>query len=91
MTRKHLSQLVLSMALASGLLLAAGVPQASADRDDKGACDSRLRGARERLDSDIAHHGDHSKQAERDRARLEQARRWCRDHHADWDHDKYDR
>ncbi len=90
MGKKYVGQLILSAALAGGLLVAAGAAPARVP-DDRGACESRLRTARARLDSDIAHHGDHSKQADRDRARMEEVRRWCRDHHADWDHDKYDR
>jgi len=90
METKFVTRLLLTATLAGGLLLAIGAP-AGAAPDNRSACDSRLQGARSRLDADIRSHGDHSKQADRDRARLEQARQWCKDHHADWDHDKYDR
>jgi len=61
-----------------------------ADHDNAGACRARLESSRNRLDQDVARHGDNSPRAQRDRERIEAARRWCKDHHADWDHDRYD-
>ncbi len=83
-------RLVLGAALAGGLLMA-GVPSPARTPDDKSACEARLRNARAKLDYDVQHHGDHSRQVDKDRAKMEQTRQWCRDHHSDWDHDKYDR
>ena len=87
--KSHICRIGLAAVFAGGLLFATGGP-AFADRDDASACHSRLESARVRLDRDIAHHGDNSPQARRDRDRLEAARRWCTDHHADWDHNRYD-
>jgi outer membrane murein-binding lipoprotein Lpp len=87
---KFISRLVLGAALAGGLIMA-GVPSPARTPDDRAAREARLRSAREKLDFDVQHHGDHSRQAEKDRAKMEQTRQWCRDHHSDWDHGKYDR
>ena len=84
---RGLLPLSLASGFASFLLLA--VP-ARADRDWSGDCHKRLEEARAKLDRDIARHGERSREVERDRDRMEDARRWCRDHHADWDHDRFD-
>jgi hypothetical protein len=46
--------------------------------------------AKIRLDRDLERHGERSRQVARDRDRLEDTRRWCREHHADWDHNRFD-
>jgi len=83
-----IARIALSGVLSVGLFaVTAGPALASPDN----ACEQRLESARGRLDKDVARHGDNSSQARHDRDRLEDARRWCRDRHQDWDHDKYDR
>ena len=85
-----LSRFALSCALAGGLTLAsAGI--ARADRDDRDDCHKRLEADRARVDRDITRHGEHSRQVDRDFERMDSDRQWCRDHNADWDHDRYDR
>jgi hypothetical protein len=61
------------------------------ERDYRQACESRLQSARVRLDEDMRRFGPRDRRVDRDRARLEQARQWCRSHKADWDHDRFDR
>ena len=68
---------VLAAALFGGLFLV-GVPQAHADRFND--CRERIDHAQARLDRDIARHGRFSRQADHDRARVEDARAWCRTH-----------
>jgi hypothetical protein len=84
-----LSRIILSAALGAGLVIAAGIP-ALANPDRDGDCHRRLEDARARLDRDAARFGERSRQVERDRDRMEDARRWCREHRADWDHDRFD-
>jgi hypothetical protein len=49
-----------------------------------------LEADRARIDRDSARHGERSSQVGRDVDKLEADRRWCRDHHADWDHSRFD-
>ena len=35
-------------------------------------------------------HGEHSRQVDSDVAKMDSDRQWCRDHKADWDHDRFD-
>lgn len=83
------TRIVLSSVVAGGLILAAGVP-AMADRDYKEDCHRRLEADRARIDRDTAKHGEHSGQVNNDMKRLDNDRRWCRNHKADWDHDRFD-
>lgn len=85
-----LGKLFVTSVLAGGLLLIAGPTRSLADKDWSNDCNQRLENARVKLDADIHRHGERSPQADRDRDRLENARAWCRDHHADWDHSKFD-
>jgi hypothetical protein len=87
-TRKYL-HFALNGIFAAGLLFAAGKP-ALAERDWSPSCRSRLEADRARIDRDAARRGEHSPQVRRDVERMESDRRWCRDHHADWDHDRFD-
>jgi hypothetical protein len=85
--KTKLARLGLSLALASSFALAA----TSAFADDyRDACHKRLENAKAKLDHDAARHGPDSPQVDHDRAKLEDARQWCRDHHADWDHSQFD-
>jgi hypothetical protein len=88
--KQFLSRMILTTALGGGLFLASAAVPALADRDWSDDCHKRLEEARARLDRDVARHGEQSRQVERDRVRMEDARRWCRDRHADWDHDRFD-
>lgn len=80
------ARLGLSLALASSLLLIASSTRA----DDRDACRRRLESARAKIDHDAARHGPDSPQVHHDREKMEAARQWCRDHHADWDHSQFD-
>ena len=88
-TKNNLVRITLSGLFAAGLLLAAGKP-ASAEKDWGLNCRDRLEAARARIDRDVARHGENSVQVRRDVDRMEDTRRWCRDHHADWDHSRFD-
>ncbi len=88
-----LSRVILSAALGAGLVIAAGAPALASpdpERDWAQDCHRRLEDARVRLDRDAARYGERSGKVERDRDKLEDARRWCRQHRADWDHDRFD-
>ena len=87
--RKLWTRMALSTALAGGLLLAVGAP-ARADRDRREDCHKRLEADRNRIDRDSARRGEHSRQVDRDVQRMDADRRWCSDHKADWDHDRFD-
>jgi hypothetical protein len=80
----------LSSVLAGGLLLVAGASPARADRDWKDDCHKRLEADRAKIDRDVARHGERSPQVQHDVARMDATRQWCRDHKADWDHDRFD-
>jgi hypothetical protein len=86
---KILSRVLLTTALAGGLALAVG-PSLSAEPDYGNACHQRLENDRARIDHDAARHGNGSPQVNRDVARMDQDRQWCRDHKADWDHSRFD-
>ena len=86
---KNIAKIILGSALAIGLTLPMGI-STSADRDWGPACRNRLESARAKIDRDVARHGENSRQVERDRERLEEARQWCRSHHSDWDHGRFD-
>ena len=88
-SNKIWSRMVLSSALAGGLMLAFG-GAARADRDWKEDCHRRLDADRARIDRDVARHGEHSRQVDADVNRMQDDRHWCKDHKADWDHDKFD-
>jgi hypothetical protein len=89
---KHLIRIVLGGALALGLTIPIGMAgiATAAGRDDGDACHQRLQDAKAKIDHDAAKYGPDSSRVERDRAKMDQARQWCRDHHADWDHTQFD-
>lgn len=88
--KQFLGRVILTAALGGGLLLSSAAIPAMADRDWTNDCHKRLEDAKARLDHDAARFGEHSPRVDRDRDRLEDARKWCRDHHADWDHSQFD-
>ena len=83
------TRMALITALAVGLLLAVGAP-ARADRDWGKSCRERLEADRARIDKDASKFGEHSRQVDRDIQRMDNNRKWCRDHKADWDHGRFD-
>ena len=83
------ARMALTTVLAGGLLLAVGAP-ARADRDWGKSCRERLEADRARIDKDAAKHGENSRQVAGDVQRMENNRKWCRDHKADWDHGRFD-
>ena len=70
-------------------MLTAGAP-AYADKDWGISCRNRMEAARARIDHDAARHGKNGPQVRRDVNKMEDTRRWCRDHYADWDHARFD-
>jgi hypothetical protein len=86
---KVLSQVALTTALAGGLVFAFGT-SLRAEPDYGDACHQRLENDRARIDHDAARHGDHSRQVDHDVDRMNADRQWCRDHHSDWDHSRFD-
>ncbi len=89
MKNKLWSRVILTGVMASGLVLAFG-SAARADHDWKGDCQHRLDTDRARIDRDAARHGEKSRQVSNDVAKMDGDRQWCRDHKADWDHDRFD-
>ena len=88
-SKQYWSRMVLTGALAGGFLLAFG-STARADRDRNDECHRRLESDRARIDRDVSRHGEHSRQVDNDVAKMDATRQWCKDHKADWDHDKFD-
>jgi hypothetical protein len=86
---KYLFRVAIGGVLAAGLLFATGKP-ASGDKDWGPSCRDRLEAARVKVDRDVARHGEKSPQVRRDVEKMEATRRWCREHHADWDHPRFD-
>ena len=89
MDAKLWNRIVLTSALAGGLLLAFGSP-ARADKDWSEDCHRRLEADRARIDRDVERHGEQSHQVANDVARMDATRQWCKDHKTDWDHSRFD-
>ena len=87
--KKLWTRMALTTALAGGLLLSMGAP-AWADKDWGKSCRERLEQDRARIDKDSARYGERSRQVESDVQRMDNNRKWCRDHKADWDHGRFD-
>lgn len=87
--RKVWTRLALGTVLAGGLTFGFGAT-ARADGDHREECQRRLESDRTRIDSDVIRYGDNSRRVGRDVSKMDKSRRWCRDHQADWDHDKFD-
>jgi hypothetical protein len=88
-TKSKIIRVVLGSALAMAITLPIG--QATfGDRDWNPDCHKRLESDRARIDKDAARHGEHSRQVDSDVNRLDADRQWCRNHHADWDHSRFD-
>jgi hypothetical protein len=85
--KKHIVRLAIGSALAIAFTLSAARVTLGDGRDD---CHRKLEADRARIDRDAAKHGDHSRQVDKDIDRMQADRNWCREHHADWDHDRFD-
>lgn len=77
------TKLFISSLIIGGLMVAV-VPAQAFDRDDR--CEQRIRDAERDLHKAERKHGEHSRQADEKRHRLEEIRERC--HH---DHDDHDR
>lgn len=82
---------VLHLAMGCALAIAFTLTMGRATFGDPGdECHGRLEADHARIDRDAARHGDDSWQVRRDVNRMEDDRHWCRDHHRDWDHSRFD-
>jgi len=82
---------MIRLAVGSTLALALALPMARITfGDDAAECHKRLENDRARIDREAAKHGNDSPQVSRAVARLDEDRNWCREHHSDWDHDRFD-
>ena len=82
---------IVRLALGSALALAFTLPTANVAFGDTSAdCHRKLESDRAKIDRDAARHGENSGQVNRDVARMDGDRNWCREHHSDWDHDRFD-
>jgi hypothetical protein len=86
---KHYLRYVLAGALAFAFSLPLG-SEARADHDWNNECHQRLQRQKDKIDHDAARYGKDSPKVRHDIDKLEQERQWCRDHHADWDHNVFD-
>jgi len=77
---------VLGTALVASLMIPGGVALA----DNNADCQKRLEADQARIDRDAKKYGERSPAVDKDVARMDNDRSWCRDHHADWDHSKFD-
>jgi hypothetical protein len=88
-TTKILGQVILTTALAGGLLFAVSTPVRATPNYDN-SCHQRLENDKARIDRDAARHGNDSRQVNNDVDRMNSDRQWCKDHHSDWDHSRFD-
>jgi hypothetical protein len=80
---------ILGTAAVGALILGLGA-SSLADGDHRAVCERRLESDRARIDSDVIRYGDSSRHVRRDISQMDKSRRWCREHQADWDHDRFD-
>ena len=88
MTKKLWTRMILITSLAGLLIGTAG--SAGAARDYRESCRVRLEADRTRIDHDASRFGERSRQVDRDVAKMDSDRQWCRTHKADWDHSRFD-
>jgi hypothetical protein len=84
---------ILKFALAGTLAFGVSMPLASlarADHDWNHDCHDRLQADKVRIDREAARHGNDSPEVRHAVDKMEKDRQWCRDHHADWDHNVFD-
>jgi hypothetical protein len=85
--KKQIVRLAVGSALAMAFTMSAAYVTRGDVRDD---CHRKLEADRARIDRDSARHGNDSRQVARDVDRMDADRNWCREHHADWDHTRFD-
>jgi hypothetical protein len=79
------------VALGCALAIAFTLPMARVSLGDiRADCERKLEADRARIDRDAAKHGEHSGQVAKDVDRMDADRNWCREHKAEWDHDRFD-
>jgi hypothetical protein len=83
------TRLILTTTLAAGLVFGVGAA-ANAQRNWGPDCSRRLEADRARIDRDAARHGKDSPAVRHDVDRMQTDRQWCRDHKAEWDHNRFD-
>jgi hypothetical protein len=71
-------------------LVGSSLPVRADDRDRDSKCEKRIHQAEEKLRNAVQRHGEGSRQAQKRREELEEAKRHCGDHH-DMDHHDGDR
>jgi hypothetical protein len=82
---------IVRLAVGSALAIAFTMGAARITLGDVGDdCHRKLEADRARIDRDAAKHGNDSRQVAHDVDRMDADRNWCRDHHADWDHTRFD-
>ncbi|MGH9774469.1 MAG: hypothetical protein ACRD50_05920 [Candidatus Acidiferrales bacterium] len=82
---KRFANIALATAVMGGFMLLVGAPRAFADDDD---CQHRVAKADHKLHEAAEHHGWNSKQADRARHELQEAREYCWSrYHKWWDED----
>ena len=69
-------------------MAAGGSVQAA--RDYNNDCHKKLEADRVKIDRDVSRFGEHSRQVAHDVQVMDATRAWCRNHKADWDHDRFD-
>ena len=85
-TFNRITKVVVLAALFGGVLYAVAPPRAAADDD----CQERIARADHRVHEVAEHHGWDSREAERARHELREAREWCWEHgHRWWDEDQH--
>ncbi|HTX14734.1 MAG TPA: hypothetical protein VMD77_05515 [Candidatus Baltobacteraceae bacterium] len=85
--KKQIVRLAVGSALAIAFTMSAARVTLGDVADD---CHRKLEADRARIDHDAAKHGNDSRQVARDVDRMDADRNWCREHHADWDHSRFD-
>jgi hypothetical protein len=85
--RKRMVHTILGCALAGAFTLSVGQ---AVFADDHAECAKRLEADRAQIDREVAKHGEHSPEVAKAVDHMEEDRGWCRDHKADWDHDRFD-
>jgi hypothetical protein len=79
------------LALGSALAVAFTMSSAYvASGDVRADCERKLEADRARIDVAAAKHGENSPEVGRQVDRMENDRRWCREHKAEWNHDRFD-
>jgi hypothetical protein len=84
---KQMVRVAMGCALAVAFTLPLG---RAAFGDVRSDCARKLEVDRARIDREAAKHGEHSPEVGKAVDRMEEDRAWCRDHKAEWDHDRFD-